>query len=253
MAIQTGTPGSGTFNRQPLGSGNAGAYATPPAGRGRGMTTKQAILTVLGGFLGLGLLGVAISPSPAPTVTTHFTHPVRVIGQGISVRTDPQPAARAFTFVSSSDSVDNISRVNGQWSEIRLRDGREGFISNRFLEGVAYVPEASRLVTTTKASRLSARRARKTLRSRLASRTGRPASVAALAPARAFAPTAPASLPNDLDLIATPSSTYSGSSSSSGSSSGRSSSSGYHDILTGPRGGHYYINGNGNKTYVRRR
>jgi len=149
MATQASTSNSGFFYRQPS-SGNADVPPTPPEGNGRRFTGKQLLLAFLGGSLAIGYLTRGDS-DPAPI--THFAHPVHITGTGVSVRSEPLPDASAIASVSSSDSVENMGRINDQWSRVKMHDGRTGFVSNEFLEGVNYVPLAAAALAATTLAR----------------------------------------------------------------------------------------------------
>ena len=169
MATQASTPSSGFFYRQP-GRGNVGVPPTPPEGNGRRFTGKQLLLAFLGGSFAIGYLTMGDSD---PVPITHFAHPVRVMGTGVSVRDEPLPDASAIASVSSTDSVENMGRINDQWSRVKMHDGRTGFVSNEFLEGVNYVPLAAAALAATTLARPytspatpSTRRSGRLLRSR---------------------------------------------------------------------------------------
>ncbi len=150
MTQQASTPGAGFFYRQPTGSGSVGAPAPSPGGSGQRFTGKQLLLAFLCGGFTVGYFTwdgqYETKPTKAPT---HFAHPVRVKGTAVDVLTEPRAEASAIASVSNADSVENIGRLNDQWSQVRLHDGREGFVSNEFLEGVPYVPLAAAAVAAT--------------------------------------------------------------------------------------------------------
>ena len=127
MALQAGTPGSGFFYRLPAGSDSAGAAAgaptPPPGGNGRRFTAKQLLLAFVSGGFAIGYLtwgGPDESTSMEAWAPAHFTHPVRVKGTGVYVLTEPRAEASAIASVSSADSVENIGRLNDQWSQVQL-------------------------------------------------------------------------------------------------------------------------------------
>lgn len=100
----------------------------------------------IGLVLIIGLLGKACGSSDAPSsasLTAHqvrLAHPVRITGNGVSLRLSPTTAASSLATLSISDSIEYIGRENDQWSRVELRDGTRGYVSNKFLDGVVYVP-----------------------------------------------------------------------------------------------------------------
>lgn len=101
---------------------------------------------IIGLVLLIGLLGKACGSSDAPSSasltaqTPRLAHPVRITGNGVSLRLSPTTAATALATLSAPDSIEYIGRENDQWSRVELRDGTRGYVSNKFLDGVAYVP-----------------------------------------------------------------------------------------------------------------
>lgn len=150
MAQQAGTPGAGFFYRLPAGTGGAGAPVPPAGGNGRRFTGKQLLLAFVSGGFAIGYLTWGgHDETKQAWAPAHFAHPVRVKGTAVEVLTEPRPEASAIASISSTDSVENIGRLNDQWSQVQLHDGREGFVSNEFLEGVPYVPLAATAVAAT--------------------------------------------------------------------------------------------------------
>jgi hypothetical protein len=100
----------------------------------------------IGLVLIIGLLGKACDSSEAPisaSLIAHqarLAHPVRITGNGVSLRLSPTAAATSLAKLSAPDSVDYVGRENDQWSRVELRHGTRGFVSNKFLDGVVYVP-----------------------------------------------------------------------------------------------------------------
>jgi hypothetical protein len=101
---------------------------------------------VVGGLIVIVLLGKACGDDqPAAPVATlaPLAHPVHVTGNGINVRTSASAEALPLATLSTTDSVDYLGRYDDQWSNVRLRNGNTGFVSNKYLEGIAYTPPAA--------------------------------------------------------------------------------------------------------------
>jgi len=137
MAIQTGTPCSGFFYCQAVGSSNAGAPAAALANN-RPRFAPKLLLAVLSSGFALGLLTGCGSADV--TTTTPAIRPVVGREKLVRILDEPRPRARAIAWLSNADLSTNVSRLNDQWSRVALADGREGFVSNQFL---ANVPDAS--------------------------------------------------------------------------------------------------------------
>ena len=63
-----------------------------------------------------------------------------ITGEAVYFRDAPNSTGGVLGSFAAGDSVQLLGTEGGEWSHVQARDGRQGYVSNQFLSGVAYEP-----------------------------------------------------------------------------------------------------------------
>ena len=90
---------------------------------------------------------IAAQPAQAPAAAAQPAGPGYVADQAVRVRAEPNANGAQLATIAAGDSVGVVGPVQGEWTHVKLADGRDGYVASRLLRPAGSAPRATQVAS----------------------------------------------------------------------------------------------------------